>query len=204
VQKSCIKVGITGGIGSGKTTVCKMFEALGVPVYYADDEAKALMINDLQLRAGVIGLFGDAAYLADGSLNRAHLSSQIFEDTAKRTALNALVHPVVLEHGRQWHEQQCALGAAYTIKEAALLIESGSYREMDVVILVTAPMATRIARVCARDGLTKKAVQQRIKSQLSDRERRKVAQFVIDNSGNKALIPQVWALAQRLGKLGHL
>jgi dephospho-CoA kinase len=197
-QRKCLKVGITGGIGSGKTTVCKMFEALGVPVYYADDEAKQLMVNDLHLKAKIIAEFGEAAYLTDGSLNRRHLAEIIFHDAGKRLVLNGLVHPVVLDHGRNWHEAQCLAGAEFTLKEAALLIESGSYKDLDVLILVSAPMQVRIKRVMARDGVTAQSIKQRIRSQLSERERLKFAHFSIKNDGKTALVPQVWQLYQRL------
>lgn len=197
-NKQCLKVGITGGIGSGKTTVCKLFEALGVPVYYADDEAKLLMVNDLQVRAKIIAEFGEAAYLTDGSLNRKHLADAIFQDATKRQTLNSIVHPAVLEHGRAWHEAQCAAGAPFTLKEAALLIESCSYRDLDVLILVTAPQQVRITRVRQRDGLSSAEVLQRIKSQLTDKERRKYAQMQINNNGKVPLIPQVWAIYQQL------
>jgi dephospho-CoA kinase len=196
-----LQIGITGGIGSGKTTVCKMLETLGVPVYYADDAAKWLMVNDVAVKEKIIEAFGEAAYLSDGQLNRAHLASVIFTDAAKREVLNQIVHPAVREHGRLWHEEQCAKGATYTVKEAALLIESGSYKDLDALVLVTAPQQVRIARVMARDGHDRKAIVQRIKSQMTDRDRRPFAQFFIDNSGKKALIPQVMKLHQAISEM---
>ncbi len=197
-NKPCLKIGITGGIGSGKTTVCKLFEALGIPVYYADHEAKLLMVNDLQVRAKIVAAFGEAAYLPDGSLHRKHLADVIFQDDTKRQTLNSIVHPAVLEHGRVWHETQCAQGAPFTLKEAALLIESGSYRDLDLLILVTAPQQVRIKRVRQRDGLSTAEIRQRMKSQLTDKERRKYAQMIIQNDGKVSLIPQVWTIYQKL------
>jgi dephospho-CoA kinase len=194
--KNCLRVGITGGIGSGKTTVCKLFEALGIPIYYADDMAKSLMVGDPELRHQITQLIGAEAYTTDGLLDRAYLAKVIFEDTSKRLAINALVHPAVRTHGANWHTAMCKKGAPFTIKEAALLIESGSYKDLDLLILVTAPQMLRITRVQARDGHSRKAIIQRMRAQLPDKDRRPYAQIVIDNSGKKPLIPQVWAAFQ--------
>ena len=202
MKQKCLKIGITGGIGSGKTTICKLFEQLGVKVYYADDEAKRLMQSDHALISAIKAAFGEAAYTKEGQLDRAYLAAQIFTDPTKRSALNAIVHPAVLRHGQVWHEEACASGQTpYTLKEAALLIESGSYRELDYLILVTAPKRLRIKRVMARDRTTKGEVERRIASQLDDRARKPYAQFVIKNDGKHALIPQVWALHQAILKL---
>jgi dephospho-CoA kinase len=198
-----MQVGITGGIGSGKTTVCKMLETLGVPVYYADDAAKWLMVNDLELKADIIAVFGEAAYTKEGQLDKAYIATKIFTNPPMRTILNKIVHPVVRAHGQAWHKEQCKAGAKYTVKEAALLIESGSYRDLDTLVLVTAPQNVRIERVMQRDGHDERAVLHRIKSQMTDAEMRPFAQYFIDNSGKKPLIAQVMQLHEDLLRLAE-
>ena len=192
-----LRVGITGGIGSGKTTVCAMFETLGVPVYYADDRAKALIVEDKRLRAGIVDLLGEEAYLPDGSYNRTYVASVVFAQPEKLTALNALVHPVVETDSLAWHEDMAATGHAYTIKEAALMVESGAYRFLDYLVVVTAPEKLRIQRVMQRDGLSENQVKARIKRQMSEEDKLVLADFAIINDGTQALTPQVWALHRR-------
>ena len=185
------RVGITGGIGSGKTTVCHLFETLGIPVYYADYWAKWLLENDPELIAGVRALFGEEAYL-NGVYNRAFIAKIVFEDAAKLKALNAIAHPAVERHSKNWHEQQ--VNVPYTIKEAALMVESGSHQHSDVLIVVTAPEALRIRRVMERDHLEEDAVRRRIAQQMPEEEKIKLADYIIQNDGLHALIPQVWAI----------
>ncbi len=192
------QIGITGGIGSGKTTVCRIFESLGIPVYYADEWAKWLIVNDHALKQGMVVLFGPEVYGPDGSYNRQLVSQSIFSNSEKRLALNALVHPAVLQHGQQWHADKAASGAPYTIKEAALMIESGSYKALDALIVVSAPEDVRIARVVARDGLPEEQVRARIAAQLTESVLLGHADFVVNNDGTHALIPQVWAIHQKL------
>ncbi len=184
-----LKVGITGGIGSGKTTVCKIFESLGIPVYYADDRAKLLMVENQAVRSKIIALFGTEAYLPDGKLNRQFIASIVFQDKKKLEKLNAIVHPAVLQDGKQWHTAQT--GAPYSLKEAALLIESGSHKALDKLIVVTAPPELRIQRVMERDGVPREAVEARISKQLPEEEKLKLADFVIENDGTKMLTTQV-------------
>ncbi|MEI6409971.1 MAG: dephospho-CoA kinase, partial [Bacteroidota bacterium] len=155
-------VGITGGIGVGKSTVCRIFEALGIPVYDADYWAKWLITNDPALKQQIKELFGAEAYLPDGTYNRAFVASQVFSDKNKLAALNASVHPAVARHGAEWHQAQIERGCPYTLKEAALMIESGSYRQLDCLIVVTAPESLRIQRVMQRDGVDEKTVRARI------------------------------------------
>lgn len=193
-----LRLGITGGIGSGKTTVCKIFETLHIPVYYADDRAKWLMVNSPTLQTGITQLFGKDAYFEDGALNRAHIGSIAFKDTAKLQKLNALVHPAVFVDGENWQQEQLALGVPYTLKEAALLYETGSYKMLDKVIVVTAPEALRIQRVMDRDNLSKEEVKQRIARQLPEAEKVAKADFVINNDGQHSLIKQVLAIHQSL------
>lgn len=197
-NRKSLRVGITGGIGSGKTTVCRIFESLGVPVYYADDRAKWLIGHDADLKAGIVALLGESAYLPDGNYNRAWVGGIVFQDKAKLAALNALVHPAVERDSQQWHAEQIAKGAPYTLKEAALLVESGGYRFMDALIVVTAPEALRIARVVARDGTSAEAVQARMANQLPESAKLELADYVVKNDGEHLLIPQVQAIHRQL------
>jgi dephospho-CoA kinase len=192
------QIGITGGIGSGKTTVCRIFESMGIPVYYADDWAKWLIMHDHTLKQGMVVLFGPDVYGPDGSYNRQLVSKIVFSNPEKRLAINALVHPAVLRHGEHWHAENAAKGVPYTLKEAALMIESGSYKALDALIVVTAPEDIRIARVAVRDGLPEEQVWARISAQLSESELLAYADFWVQNDGEQALIPQVWAIHQKL------
>lgn len=191
-----LKVGITGGIGSGKTTVCKIFETLGIPVYYADDRAKWLMTHDPELMAAISNTFGEDAYTTEGQLNRAYLAKVVFGDDEKLAQLNALVHPAVFRDGSEWHHSQT--GAPYTLREAALLFESGSYRAIDKMIVVTAPLEIRVKRVMERDHVTEAAVMARIEKQWPEEEKVKRADFVIFNSGERLLVPQVLEIHRSL------
>ncbi len=196
-----LKVGITGGIGSGKTTVCRIFETLGIPVYYADDRAKTIMVENKQVVNQVKDLFGAEAYLHDGSLNRQHIANIAFNDQQKLSQLNAVVHPAVFADGDQWHQQQ--MDVPYTLKEAALLFESGSYRQMDKLITVFAPEDLRIQRVLKRDDTYEEQVRQRIAKQMSDEEKTKLTDYVIYNDGQQALIPQVLKIHHQLKALAE-
>ncbi len=189
------KIGITGGIGSGKTTVCKIFESLRIPVYYADDRAKALMIENKELVHEIKNLLGDESYFDDGALNRQHIASIVFKDKKKLEQLNGLVHPAVAKDGILWQQAQSLV--PYTLKEAALLIESGSFQALDYLITVWAPKETRIQRVIKRDGTTREEVEARIDKQMSEFEKLKLAQFVIINDGDKSLVQQVHKLHLR-------
>ncbi|HLS94450.1 dephospho-CoA kinase [Sphingobacterium allocomposti] len=189
-----LKVGITGGIGSGKSYVARIFKALGVPFYDADTEAKKLMNTDGQIRSALIKQFGEAVYLEDGQLNRAYLSSVVFTDEKRLQALNAIVHPVVIQHGTDWAEAQ---SYPYSLKEAALLFESGSYKSLDYTILVTAPLEMRIKRVVKRDAVSREQVLDRINKQMPDEKKSEIADFVIVNDENVPLLPQVLTLHQQ-------
>lgn len=192
-------LGITGGIGSGKTTVCKIFETLGIPIYYADERAKYLMSHDAELIKGIIELFGKEAYLEPHVLNRAHIAKVAFNDKEKLNQLNALVHPAVARDGQTWQAAQ--QNVPYTLKEAALLYESGSYRSLDKIIVVTAPLEIRIQRVMARDGAKREEVEARIAKQMPEEEKVKLADFVVYNDGARALIPQVIAIHRHFSVL---
>jgi dephospho-CoA kinase len=194
----CLRVGITGGIGSGKTTVCHMFEALGIPVYYADDWAKWLISHDAAVKKGIVEIFGPQAYSPEGDYNRLFVAGVVFEDKEKLAALNALVHPAVERHSRQWHERQSGSGVPYALKEAALMIESGSHKFLDYLIVVTAPEALRVQRVVQRDDVSEDQVRARMTNQLPEAEKVKLADFVIINDGVQMLIPQVWRIHRAL------
>jgi dephospho-CoA kinase len=189
-------VGITGGIGSGKSTVCKLFSLLGVPVYTADDRAKWLMNHDSPLKEKILEVFGSESYLSNGELNRAYLAASVFSNPEKVATLNALVHPAVRKDFMDWVSQQ---SAPYLIKEAALLFETGAAKELDCVINVSSPLRVRMARVLLRDPhRTEEQVNQIIDQQLPDEEKNERADFSIKNTDNKLLLPQVIALHEQL------
>ena len=189
------RIGITGGIGSGKTTVCQIFESLGIPIYYADYWAKWLIENDEKIVAEMVQAFGANTYI-DGKYNRSYIADIVFKDKTKLAQINAIVHPAVEQHSKNWHNQQ--IHAPYTIKEAALMIESGSHQYLDGLIVVTAPEAVRIARVMARDGSDENAVRNRIANQMPDSQKVALADWVIKNDGKRGIVPQVWTLHQIL------
>lgn len=192
-----LNIGITGGIGSGKTLICRIFSVLGIAVYDADREAKELMNKHAGLRASLIKHFGPQVYNEAGELDRAFLSASVFQDAAKLDLLNGIVHPVVIQAGIDWMNRQTG---PYSVKEAALLFESGSYQANDYNILVFAPVEERIRRVMARDGMSHQQVQDRINNQMPEDEKMKLADFVIYNDGVQAVIPQVLALHERFVK----
>ncbi len=190
-----LKLGITGGIGSGKSTVCEIFKSLGIPVYSADDRAKALMTEDEELIRSVKALFGDEAYLPDGSLNRSYIASIVFNNAQKLELLNALVHPAVFRDFARWSAEQ---SSPYVIKEAALLFESGSFRDLDYVATVSAPQKLRVERSMKRDKASAEAIKARMKKQWSEKQRLEAADFVLKNDGEHPLIPQVLELHQKM------
>jgi dephospho-CoA kinase len=186
-----LQVGITGGIGSGKTTVCQIFERMGVPVYYADVRAKELMETDKKLIVAIQNKFGKEVYDAEGNLNRKLLAEIVFGNEEKLLKLNSMVHPVVFKDNESWNQVLANKGYPYTLKEAALLVETGSYKTLDKLIVVTAPLQDRIARVMARDAATYEQVTARVKAQLPEEEKVKLADYVIDNNQIMDLVPQV-------------
>lgn len=189
------KVGITGGIGSGKTFCARIFGHLGIPVYYADDRARYLMHTDPQVKNKLISLLGPKAYDDKGMLQKEFLRKQVFENSEIRESINAIVHPAVGRDYELWHKRQTS---PYTLKEAALLVESGSYKTLNHLIMVKAPLANRIQRIMARDKIDAAAVETRINSQLSDEKKEAVSDLVIDNSGCYALIPQILVIHKNL------
>ncbi|MFT4973823.1 MAG: dephospho-CoA kinase [Saprospiraceae bacterium] len=194
-----LKIGITGGIGSGKTTACRIFAAMGIPIYYADERAKDLMVNNLTVVAKLKSLFGKNAYLPDGRLHRQHISAIVFNNKKMLEKLNAIVHPAVHEDGIAWQIAQ--KNVPYTIKEAALLFETSSDKALDKVITVFAPKEVRLERVIARDESNRAAVEARMDKQMDDFKKMHLADFVIFNDGKRPLIPQIHRLHQRILKL---
>lgn len=193
-----MKVGITGGIGTGKTTACRLFEEQGVPVYYADDRAKWLMQYQPNIRAQLIEAFGENVYLPEGPVNRTYLARIVFGDNDQLARLNAIVHPAVFQDGLEWQAAQAQNGAPYTLKEAALLYETGSYTQLDKIIVVTAPEADRIARVMKRDQTTEAEVRARMTKQLPQAEKDRRADFLLHNTTLEALKIEVNTLHQTL------
>ncbi len=190
-----LKVGITGGMGSGKTTVCKIFEALGIPVYYADDRAKWLMVHQPDVRRAILELFGPEAYRNE-QLNREHIAKLAFGDPDKLKQLNAIVHPAVFKDGKEWQESQ--KNVPYTLKEAALIFESGSYKTLDKVITVFAPRELRIQRIMRRDNSKRSDIEARMDKQMPEEEKIEKADFVIYNDGEQSLIRQVLYIHEQL------
>lgn len=187
-----LKIGITGNIGSGKTTVSKMFEILGIPVFYADIAAKNIMTDDQELVADIKKTFGDEAYFADGSLNRKYIANIVFNDDTELAKLNGLTHPAVFRAFDNWVAG--IKNAPYVIKEAALLFESTSYKMCDYSLLVTAPLELRIERVTQRDSITVAEVQAREAKQFAQEKKRELADYIIENDETQLLIPQVLVL----------
>jgi dephospho-CoA kinase len=183
-----LKIGLTGGIGSGKTLVSSVFRELGVPVYEADKEARRLMESDADVIRGVKGLFGEAAY-ADGKLSREHLAGEVFGDNDLLGQLNRIVHPAVRKDFDRWTRQYST--HAYVLEEAAILFESGSATAMDYTVFVKAETSTRITRVMERDQVTEAEVRLRMERQMNDREKELLADFVIYNDNDSMILPQI-------------
>lgn len=182
---------VTGNIGSGKTTVCREFERLGIPVYYTDAAAKRLMVEDEQLRQELTEAFGTDTYLPDGSLNRAYLAKRAFGSETELERLNALVHPAVHRDADAWRARQTA---AYALYETALVFEIGAEDRFDGIIVVAAPKAIRQQRVMSRDGATVEAFAARASKQWPDERKEAKADYLIQNDGKQLLLPQVLGL----------
>lgn len=195
-----LRIGLSGGIGSGKSTVAALFEVLGIPVYRADDASKRLLNEDPVLKESVIRHFGPECY-SNGTLNRRYLAAQVFSDPAKLSALNALVHPATIRDAREWMNRQ---SAPYVLKEAALIFETGSDEDLDKVIGVYCPAAMRVRRVMERDGVTREEVISRMNRQISETIKMRLCDYVINNDGQQLLIPQVLELHQSLLELSKL
>jgi len=196
-----LKIGITGGIGSGKSTVCRVFSALGIPVFEADRIAKDLMNTNEEIYEKLVNLFGATVYLTDHTVDRKYLAGIVFNNPSLLAKLNEIVHPVVSETFFNWCEKQ---QSPYIIHEAAILFESGFYKMMDKTIAVVTIENERIQRVMKRDGLTLELVNERIKNQWSDDERIKLADFVIGNNDDELIIPQIIEIDKKLRAYGKV
>ena len=197
-----LRIGITGGIGSGKSTVAKVFEVLGIPVYYADEAARRVMNEDEEVRKQIIQHFGASAY-RNNQLDRAYIGGQVFNNNQKLELMNSLVHPATIRDSENWMRRQTT---SYAIKEAAIIFESGTQDQYDYIIGVTAPVPLRILRAMKRDGLTRDQVLARMEKQIQDVIKMRLCDFVIYNDEQQAIIPQVIKLHNTLLELaapGH-
>lgn len=194
-----LKIGLTGGIGSGKSTVAKIFELLEVPVYYADAASKRLYHTDKELMASMKKHFGEDVY-TDDQLDRARLAAIVFNDPQKLELLNSLVHPPTIRDAEEW---MLAQTAPYIIKEAALLFESGSVAGLDYVIGVQAPLHLRIKRVMDRDGVSREEVLGRMKRQIDEDIKMRLCDWVVTNDEQQLVLPQVLELDEKLRALSY-
>ncbi len=189
-----LRVGITGGIGSGKTTVAHIFEVLGIPVYYADAAAKKLMNDNAALKMNLLEQFGKQVY-KNNTLDGHWLATEIFNDPQKLILLNSLVHPVTIADADAWMKQQSTL---YAVKEAALIFEAGAEKHLDYVVGVSSPQALRIQRVIQRENTTEELVMARLSRQMNEEEKMQRCDFVLINNEEELLLPQVMALHEKL------
>jgi len=194
-----LKIGITGGIGSGKSTVAKIFELLGIPVYYADAAAKDIMNRDPELKAQVQQHFGADVYDSNGQLDRKRLGNIVFNDQEKLQLLNSLVHPATIRDSEQWSARQ---KSPYVLKEAALLFESESFHYLDKIIGVSAPQPLRILRVMQRDKVSRNEVFARMHKQMDETIKMRLCDYVIYNDEQQMVIPQVLRLHEELLAVG--
>lgn len=192
-----LRVGLTGGIGSGKSTVARIFEILQVPVYNADNAARQLMNEDPSVREAVINTFGEKSY-SNNTLDKKFISELVFNDPAQLALLNAIVHPATLTHAKKWFDSQVGL---YAVKEAALLFEAGAEKELDYVIGVSSPLSLRIKRIQERDGLSAEDIELRMGKQMNEEEKLKRCDYVLYNDEKQLLLPQVLALHESLSNL---
>jgi dephospho-CoA kinase len=195
-------IGITGGIGSGKSTVCKIFQILGVPVFEADPVAKQLLDTDIKLKSKISALFGANIYTPDGTLNRKKLSEIVFKDNNKLRQLNELVHPAVKNEFIKWKNKREHF--PYVVHEAAILFESGFDKLMDYTILVTAPEDQRIERVIKRDGETEANIKARIKKQFPEDYKKQLAGIILQNDNTRLIIPEIIKIDNNLKKYGKI
>ena len=182
-----LKIGLTGGIGSGKSTVAKVFELLNIPIYYADNEAKKILDDNSEVKKQIIKNFGNI--YVNGIINRPKLANIVFNDKQALATLNQIVHPKIEIHYIKWCEAH--QNYKYTLKEAAILFESGKYAEMDKIITVIAPLSVRVQRVCKRDSISTQKVTERIKNQWTDEQKVHLSDFVVNNNDKNLVIPQI-------------
>jgi len=192
-----LKVGLTGGIGSGKSTVCTFFSVLGMPVYISDIRARLLMMTDIEIIQEMKKILGDDIYLHDGSVNKQLLTKHIFEHEDTRQKINSIVHPKVKADFERWvREQDKSLN--YVMQESALLFESGHWKDIDVIVTVTCPLEERINRLMKRDDCDRETVEKKISSQLPEEYKIENSDFVIHNSSNDIVIKQVLKIHETL------
>lgn len=196
-----IKIGVTGGIGSGKSTVCKIFRLLDIPVFEADRVANELINSNVEIRNELVLLFGNKIYEPDNKLNRKMLADLIFNDESLLEKVNNLVHPAVRNEFMLWHQKQ---NSKYVVHEAAILFESGFYKMMDFTILVSAPKELRIERVVKRNKIQPEMVESRINKQWNDEDKRKLASFELVNDNKHLLIPQILEIDKKLKTDGKI
>jgi len=192
-----LKIGLTGGIGSGKTTIAKIFSTLGIPVYDADSAAKSLMHTNEEIRQKLTDVFGEETY-KNNQLDRAYLASVVFSNEQKLKELNAITHPVTIQDSIYWFNRQTA---PYAIKEAALIFESGSHKHLDYVIGVWAPTKLRIERLLQRGDLTASQINERMYRQMNEEQKMELCDFVIKNDGSESILEQVFRLHQQIKNL---
>ncbi len=186
-KKPGMKLGVTGGIGSGKTSVCRVFNVLGIPVFSADPEARQIMENDEGIIRRINSIAGKNLYI-NGSLDRMELATLIFNDQILLDKVNSLVHPVVFDHFKRWELEQ---SAPYVIMEAAILFESGASKLVDRIVTVVAPMEERVDRVIHRNNLSREQVMERMRNQMDDETRIRSSDYVIQNSENDLIVPAI-------------
>ncbi len=197
-----LTIGITGGIGSGKSTVCRVFKTLGIPIFQADIVAKQLQNEDPQIRKGLMSLFGTKIYTNDGLLDRRKLANLIFNNKENLLQVNNLIHPVVRNEFELWKKHKTEY--PYILYEAAILFETGNFRSFDYTIVVVADEGQRIERVMKRDQVTHEAILQRMSNQMKDAEKVKLADFIIENNDNQLIIPEILKLDQFLKSDSHV
>ncbi len=193
-----LKIGITGGIGSGKSLVCKVFEKLNVAVYHSDEEAKKLLSNDPEIISKIKRQFGEVIYQDNNALDKNMLAKLIFNDKEALNSINKIVHPAVKKDFNLWLGRNKS--AKYIIKEAAIMFESNSYLEMDKIICISCPINIRINRVVKRDRYTREEVMSRIKNQMEENEIINRSDYIINNDGNTLLLPQIIKLHKQFNK----
>jgi dephospho-CoA kinase len=196
-----LKIGITGGIGSGKSVICQVFKLLGAPVFEADVWAKKLVNSHPEIKTGLIDWYGPDIYSPNGTIDRKKLAGIIFTDGTQLQKVNSLIHPVVRQEFMIWADKQ---NSSYVVHEAAILFESGFYKMMDYTILVTAPENMRIDRVTKRDGSTMEAVKERMGKQWGDEQKRELASLEIKNDNKTLLIPQIIEIDKKLKEYGKI
>ena len=190
-----LTIGLTGGIGSGKTTIANFFASeFSIPIYIADAKAKELIAQDIGLQQEIKALLGEEAFV-NGKYNTAFVASIVFSNPQKLQALNAIIHPYVQRDFEQWKEKQ---HSSYVIKESAILFESGTYKDCDQVIVVTAPLEERIRRVMLRDNIDRKIVEKRIKNQWNDENKIKLSTFVVDNGKSDGILDKIQTIHSKI------